>query len=148
MKYLFYHQLCHTDYLCCHHASIRVFPRIYFRFTEREGNDRLYGTPYHDNKCMDAYHHCRTVHCISLHHEKENQSAVAYQSMFCMSASENKTSKNPGSVSDNISGALPGSCYKRLSGVEPPHMPPEGIALSTELQTHSGYKREQYRSHL
>ena len=26
---------------------------------------------------------------------------------------------------------------KRLSGVEPPHMPPEGIALSTELQTHS-----------
>ncbi len=27
---------------------------------------------------------------------------------------------------------------KRLSGVEPPHMPPEGIALSTELQTHSG----------
>ena len=25
----------------------------------------------------------------------------------------------------------------RLGGVEPPHMPPEGIALSTELQTHS-----------
>ena len=32
----------------------------------------------------------------------------------------------------------PGICLKRLSGVEPPHMPPEGIALSTELQTHSG----------
>ena len=27
---------------------------------------------------------------------------------------------------------------KRLNGVEPSHMPPEGIALSTELQTHSG----------
>lgn len=25
----------------------------------------------------------------------------------------------------------------RLGGVEPPHMPPEGIALSTELQTHN-----------
>lgn len=24
----------------------------------------------------------------------------------------------------------------RLGGVEPPHMPPEGIALSTELQTY------------
>ena len=30
---------------------------------------------------------------------------------------------------------------KRLSGVEPPHMPPEGIALSTELQTHSNCER-------
>ena len=28
--------------------------------------------------------------------------------------------------------------FKRLNGVEPSHMPPEGIALSTELQTHSG----------
>ena len=27
---------------------------------------------------------------------------------------------------------------QRLNGVEPSHMPPEGIALSTELQTHSG----------
>ncbi len=36
----------------------------------------------------------------------------------------------------------PGICLKRLSGVEPPHMPPEGIALSTELQTHSGCLRE------
>ena len=27
------------------------------------------------------------------------------------------------------------SMFKRLSGIEPPHMPPEGIALSTELQT-------------
>lgn len=25
---------------------------------------------------------------------------------------------------------------QRLNGVEPSHMPPEGIALSTELQTH------------
>ena len=40
-----------------------------------------------------------------------------------------------------IKRALPGSNPKRLSGVEPPHMPPEGIALSTELQTHSGYLR-------
>ncbi len=35
--------------------------------------------------------------------------------------------------------------FKRLSGVEPPHMPPEGIALSTELQTHSGLLRERDR---
>ena len=34
--------------------------------------------------------------------------------------------------------AFPGNCSQRLNGVEPSHMPPEGIALSTELQTHSG----------
>ena len=33
---------------------------------------------------------------------------------------------------------LLGNGSKRLNGVEPSHMPPEGIALSTELQTHSG----------
>ena len=33
-------------------------------------------------------------------------------------------------------------CIKntRLGGVEPPHMPPEGIALSTELQTYNLYR--------
>ena len=30
---------------------------------------------------------------------------------------------------------------KRLNGVEPSHMPPEGIALSTELQTHRCVKQ-------
>ena len=44
--------------------------------------------------------------------------------------------KNPGKRKHRVL-HFPGS-LQRLSGVEPPHMPPEGIALSTELQTHSG----------
>ena len=34
---------------------------------------------------------------------------------------------------------------QRLNGVEPSHMPPEGIALSTELQTHSGLFKKSLR---
>ena len=52
---------------------------------------------------------------------------------------QKKLEKNPAGAGNLLSAAPAGKSSKRLSGVEPPHMPPEGIALSTELQTHSGH---------